>query len=144
MIGCRTCNHGVCASCLAGGGTNVNIVMQPCRGWHTRIRAGPSFDKNQVGLIPNGEKVKFVKILNGWAKVAPEEYERVKRWDCFKKHDPKNEGWCALKSQDGEQTLQRVLRAADRKIEGEGEYVFCAFVLLLILSLVLAWYLWHK
>ena len=62
----------------------THVVLTPTRDWLARVRMSASFQAQQVGLIPNGQKVKFIHCdEHGWWIVSPEEYPRLERWDKF-------------------------------------------------------------
>ena len=62
----------------------THVVLTPTGDWHARVRMSASFQAQQVGLIPNGQKVKFTHCdEHGWWIVSPEEYPRLERWDKF-------------------------------------------------------------
>ena len=81
-----------------------HIVMYP-KNYHARIRRGKSFESEQVGLIDCGSKYHFTMIDGNWAKVDPAEYSRMSSGSDFVAHNPEEEGWCALYTQDGERLL---------------------------------------
>lgn len=69
-----------------------------------RVRLHPTTSSDQVGLLLSGSTFKFCKIANGWAKLSPCEYDRLRHGRNFTPHDVRTEGWCIM-SVNGQQLL---------------------------------------
>ena len=62
-----------------------------------RVRKHRSIHSQQVGEVMQWPEVySFVEIVDGWAKIAPNESSRVNR--NFPKFNPETEGWCIIHS----------------------------------------------
>ena len=72
-----------------------------------KIRVGPSLETSVVGCLLTGKKFWFSKIVGSWAKLSSLHYNDLSNpvhsyVKDFKPHNPEREGWCLMKSAQGE------------------------------------------